>query len=94
MPNSLLESYIHVLYENKKTIEKKFIWKYFSTRENFGSKMFDFFETCWIFRKFAKNQKFWGKIFRKSKNIFQKMTRAWRLVTNNDNKNGQKDRKQ
>ena len=35
MYNSLLESYIHVVYENKNKVEQKFFEKYFSAREKF-----------------------------------------------------------
>ena len=33
--NSLLGSYIHVVYENKKIRKKNFFEKYFSTDQNF-----------------------------------------------------------
>ena len=84
--NSLLESYVHVVYENKKFSRKTFLENIFSTDQNFPIKKFDFFSDFYVFS--LKKTKFFGKMeiqqisgkkttflrfenFDRSKNIFQ-----------------------
>ena len=58
--NSLLESYIHVIYENRKKLEKTFSKNIFSTRPKFSNlKIFVFFSNIFGFSffDFFKSQK-------------------------------------
>ena len=60
----LLESYIHVVYENKKNIKKNFFEKYFSDDENFEISKFSK-----IFEILPKSLSKWGQIYLR---IFEK----------------------
>ena len=67
-PNSLLESYIDVVNENKQKLEKSFRKVFFDSRKNFGLKIFGFFRNMLDFQKIFAS-KFLNKFLMKSEDV-------------------------
>ena len=76
MSNSLLESYIHVFYENKKKVEKSFPKNIFSTDQ----KKIDRFFFKNIFSEKSKMSKFKGKMLRKIRKMLRKNGLFWKMI--------------
>ena len=71
MSNSLLESYVHVVYKNKKKIENTFLKNIFSTNQNFQISNFSISETTDKKSTFSNFQISNVSISEKCKNIFK-----------------------